>query len=282
MGIAIGKNNSNRVRIELHNWDGSYAGSISYTKPSLKRKKRLPYNFKAISAQIMNTKTSNGASQVAAKARRQVALLQRRVKSGEYDEEDLENAIAHAKSLERVARKRVKHLRQEEALEKNDNAYIDGMEDKAEDFSVAGVDPEELLNMSEEEIKQLMKELQDAMRDLESQMSDYKDMDLLSDIAMKDLEPADLEQLKRKHRSDELREIMEADMKYLRALFNKLSREKQNASASGSSGSQSSSTGSDGYSDLSGVTLELSGADVPVAAVEMPVTVEGGNMDITV
>ena len=273
MGMMVGRNNSNVVRIELKNWDGSSAGSISYTKPSPKKKKRLQYNFKAISAQIMATKTSGGASQVAARARRQTAMLQRSLKFSEYDDEEIKNAIAHAKSLERVAKKRVKHLRQEESMKRDENPYLSEMEDELEDFSMEGMDLEELLKMSEEELKQLMEELEQALQELEEEASAPDSMDTLSEIISEDMDSMDLEQLKKKHRADELREIMEADMKYLKALFDKLAREKQSAG---------SSSGSSPGSDTAAVSLELAGVAMPVTAATVPVAVEGANMDIMV
>ena len=285
MSIGIGRNNSNKVRIELRNLDGSYAGSISYTKPSLKKKKRLNYNFKAISAQIMQAKTSGNASQVAAKARRKIAMLQRNIRNDEYDQDELEMAIAHAKSLERVARKRVKHLRQEEALKNNGNPGVPETKQESEDSKLEGIDPEELMKKSEEELKQLMDELEQAMKELEMESASDKLTDDLTEAVLDDMDPKDLEKLKKKHSSDELRDIMEADMRYLRALFNKLAKEKQ-AAASGS-GSSGSSNSSGGYSssstagDISGVSLELSGLEVPVSA-QVPAVVEGANMDITV
>ena len=281
MSMMIGKSNSNVVRIELKNADGTSAGSIGFTKPSPKKKKRLQYNFKAISAQIMQAKTSGGASQVAAKARRQIAVLQRNMKSDEYNEDEIKNAIAHAKSLERIARKRMKHLRQEEALKQDGNPYLSEMEEKVEDLAVKGMDPEELLKLSEEELKQLMDELQEAMQELESEVSGTQatdKLDSLEEVVEENIDVLDLERLKRKHRSDELREIMEADMKYLKALFNKLAKEKQNAA----SGSIGSSDGSGSADNLSGVMLQLSGVDMTVPTTEIPAPVSGGNMDISI
>ena len=281
MSMMIGKSNSNVVRIELKNPDGTSAGSIGFTKTGLKKKKRLQYNFKAISAQIMQAKTSGGASQVAAKARRQIAVLQRDMKSGEFNEDELKSAINHAKSLERVARKRVKHLRQEETLKQDGNPYLSEMEEKVDDLAVEGMDLEELLSLSEEELKQLMEELEEAMQELEEEVADNQVIDKsdnLDEVVQENMDFLDLEQLKKKHRSDELREIMEADMKYLKALFNKLTKERQNA-ASGNIGS----FGSTGNTDsLSGVMLQLSGVDTSVSATEIAAPVTGGNMDLYV
>ena len=281
MSMMIGKSNSNTVRIELKNADGNSAGSIGFTRPGLKKKKRLQYNFKAISAQIMQAKTSAGATQAASKARRQIAVLQRNIKSGEFDEEEIKSAIAHAKSLERIARKRLKHLRQEEALKQDNNPYLSEMEEKVDDLAVEGMDPEELLNLSEEELKQLMEELKKAMQDLKEEASDHQVLDRsdnLDEVVQENLDLLDLEQLKKKHRADELREIMEADMKYLKALFNKLAREKQSA-VSGSTGSSDSCGSTD---SVNGVMLQLSGIDTHIPATEIAAPSTGGNMDVYV
>ena len=284
MSMTIGRNNSNIRRIELKNIDGSSAGSISYTVPSQKKKKRLNYNFKAMSTQIMQAKTSGNARQAAAKARRQTAMLQMNIRNDDYDQEDLTRAINHAKSLERVAKKRMKHLSQEEAIKNKDNPYLSEVEDAVEDYMANEMDVEEMLKLSEEELKQMMRELEDAMKELEAQdygqTSKLDNEERLSDVVSEEMDAMDLEQLKKKHRSDELREIMEADMRYLRALFNKLAREKQNAGSSSGSSSNSNSSSTPNVSDS--VSLELSGVDVPVQAAEIPVAVEGGNMDVCV
>ena len=284
MSMTIGRNNSNVRRIELRNIDGSYAGSISYTVPSRKKKKHLNYNFKAMSAQIMQAKTSGNARQVAAKARRKTAMLQMNIRNDDYDQEDLTRAINHAKSLERVAKKRMKHLSQEEAIKNKDNPYLSEVEDAVEEYMANEMDVEELLKLSEEELKQMMRELEDAMKELEAQdygrTSRLDNEEQLSDFVSEETDAMDLEQLKKKHRSDELREIMEADMRYLRALFNKLAREKQNAGSSSGSSNNSNSSSAPNVSDS--VSLELSGVEVPVQAAEIPAAVEGGNMDVCV
>ena len=57
-------------------------------------------------------------------------------------------------------------------------------------------------------------------------------------------------------------------MKYLKAFFNKLQKEKEEA-AKGNCSSE-------------GVSLEISGAEVPIQSSELPVMVEGGNVDVTI
>lgn len=275
MGLMIGGNNSNVKRIILKNADGSSAGSISITSPSPKKKKRLQYNFKQISAQIMRSKTSGSASQAVSKARQQVAMLQRNAKNGDYDENELRNAIIHAQKMERIAQKRVKHLKQEEALERNDPAYASAVEEELQGAAIGALDEEAVLEMSEEDLKKLMEDLQEAVEEAiqESDMewADSEAELALAKIASDNMDEADLELLKKKHRSDELREIMEADMKYLKAVFDKLAKEKQEAS--------SGISRDFGEAQNPGVFLELGGMEMPVQAAEAPVAAEGGNFD---
>lgn len=95
----------------------SYASKIRAGRTKAKdtslKLKRLRYNFKSISSQILRSKTSVSARQVAGKARREVVRL-KRLRNGEYDEEELQSAILHAQAMERVAKKKMRHLLEEE------------------------------------------------------------------------------------------------------------------------------------------------------------------------
>ena len=90
-----------------------------------------------------------------------------------------------------------------------------------------------------------MQELQEEME----QLAQENEMEELMQTVYLDMDPAELEQLKKKHRADEMREIVEADMKYLRALFSQWEKERQEAVSS--------------ISD-SGVSLQLAGVEIPV------------------
>ena len=105
----------------------------------------------------------------------------------------------------------------------------------------------------------------DTMEELEEtleEMEDLEELEELSAASYDDMDPEDLEMLKKKHRAKELRKITEADMEYLKALFNELEKEKQD--------------------NQNGVSLELAGIEVSTAAVEIPAALEGGNIDVTV
>lgn len=270
MGMVIGSMyGSNKRRIEIKNPDGTVAATISISKPSKKTAKRLQYNFKQISNQIMMSKTSNSAGKAVTKAKGKVAELLKKQRTGDYNENELRRAIIHAKKMERIARKRMANLEQEEDAER-----------KRKDAGLEEIDAEELFDekkeidseteYSAEEMQELMREMQElVMEEMQSSMDELTDetgLDELSEELTKgvkeSVDPEELERLKKKHRSDELREIAEADMKYLRAFFNQLQREKQALS--------------------SGVSLQLGGYEMPVETPSMPPMTELGGVDLSV
>lgn len=300
MGMTIGKisaSNNGYMKIDLYNRDGSYKGTMtvstsrtraskskSTSKTGQKKYKKLNYNFKRISNQIMRTKTSVNAKQLVTKTKFQIADLKMKLISGDYSYEEVHHAIVHAEKIARVAKKRMKNLEQEEYLEKtgrNDEIDLEEMQERQEKQQ------EEILDttgMSKEEMERLMQELQQEMEKIEEELEQAMEdsAELMEEFIQgsnRQMDPEDLEELKKKHRSEELRDIMEADMEYLKALFNRLAREKESA---GSSNSNSSSDSS-GNMPISGVSLEIGGVDVPVeTAAEAPVEVAGASVDVTV
>lgn len=296
--------NGNRVitKTIFRRADGSYAGAMSVTKSAPKKTKRLNYNFKEISAMILQTKTSGSARQVAGRARGKVALLKQRLKCGEYDDKELEAAIIHAEKMERIARKRMRHLQEEEMARRGGPCFGE-LEEECDDIQPEQEEAEQeeeleldrkqqdaTLQKRQQEIQQemqrMMREMEQAQREFEQEMAELSDLDELSDAlgggAARDMDPEDLDELKKKHRLDEQREIMEADMLYLKALFYKLAQEKQQGSSSSSGVSSGSSGGSGSYDGGSGVSLELGGMEMPVETAEAQVMPEGGSIDTTV
>lgn len=279
MGMMVGSNTKNRV-IQIKNLDGSVAGTISVSKSAPKKKKRLNYNFKSISSQILLSKTSNSAGKAVTKARGTIAMLLRKVRSGDYDDQDLEHAIIHARKMERIAKKRMRHLKQEEEIEQKgksaefEDEVLDGLEESSEDEAV--------LELSEEELQRLMEEYEELMQESMEEMMQESMQELLEEASLEELseefcgaayemEPEDLEQLKKKHRSDEMREIMDADMKYLRAVFQKLEKERQ---------ALSSGIKNFAAEIPSGVSLEISGLEMPVEVQPVPVETAGASIDV--
>lgn len=273
MSMMIGGGSSNVTKYTFKKPDGSVVGTTSVRKPAQKKLKRLQYNFKEISTLIMRTRTSSNARQVMSKAFIKVMGLRSKLRTGEYDDKEVQSAILHAEQLTRVARKRMKHLREEENAKKGGVCEGDLEEETLEiDLEEETFEELEDTGLSEEELRELMQELEEQLQELERAMSDADGLEALSDELMpteeRSLDPEDLELLKKKHRAEELRDIMEADMKYLKAMFEKLAKEKQEAS------SHSNSNTSDA------VSLELSGMEVPVTPMEIPVPASGENIDL--
>lgn len=124
---------------------------------------------------------------------------------------------------------------------------------------------QKMMESMQEEMQQMLKEATE-----ESGLDELYE-ELASDFSA-DMDPEDLEEMKKKHRSEELKEILEADMKYLKAIFNKLQREKE----------ANSSAGAYSNADSGGVSLELGGAEIPIDAemtADIPIMAEGANID---
>ncbi len=292
MGMSVSASNVVKKTIEIKKPNGSSAGRITITSSKPKKKKKLFYNLKRISNQILMSKTSNTASKTVASARTVVVSLLRKKSTGDYDDNELNHAIIHAKKMERVARKRMKHMREEERAAKGGACLAEDGETREQEVENAEAAGEESPQIDTQRLEEMMRELEELMKEtmedaMEASLQEMA-QEMMGSVAH-NLEPEELEQLKKKHRSDELQEIMRADMEYLKALFNKLAREKQ-AAANGSSGNTGSaesagqSPGAAPYSGgrSSGVSLELMGKAMAVDAVDMPVLTEGANMDISV
>lgn len=287
----ISQTGSGYMKIDLYNRDGSYAGSMSVStsrtraerkkvsQSGQKKYKKLQYNFKRLSNQILRTKTSVNAKQLVTKTKFQIADLRMKLISGDYDYAEVHSALLHAEKIARVAKKRLKHLQQEENIEKTGKA---GMTDP-EEMETEKEEEEEILDtsgMSQEELQELVEQLKEEMEKIEQELEEALEAeDFMEEFLQsnyEEMEPADLEQLKKKHRSEEMTDIMKADMEYLKALFDRLAKEKESA-GSASYGSSDNSSGA-----VSGVSLELGGMDIPVeAGVEAPVETAGANVDVT-
>lgn len=276
MGMMISRTNGNKTVIQIKKPDGTVAASVSFSKQKQKKTKKLNYNFKSVSADILLSKNSNSARKAVTKAQGTVAMLLRKVSLGEYDDLELEHAIIHARKMARIAKKREKHLKQEEQIEQKgkteetEDLIMDQLQEKAED--------DEELKITEEELQRLMEEYQELMEESMEELAEEMTDDFIDELskevsgAVYAMEPQELEELKKKHRSDEMRAIADADMKYLKAIFMKLEKERQ-----------AISSGANRFSEASapeGVSLEISGLDIPVQTLPVPEIVQGTNIDM--
>lgn len=117
----------------------SYADSLrnarAQKKSTAQKLKKLQYSYKSISSQLMRSKTSMDAAKVARKARRQLIMLKgkRMYENEKYDSYELEAAIAHAQAMVRVARKKVKHLQEEELMKVKGGPCAGELEERKEE-----------------------------------------------------------------------------------------------------------------------------------------------------
>lgn len=251
--------------------------------------KKLHYNFKQISNRILQAKTSGSARRAMNSARRKVVELRKKVKMSNMDNQGLLNAIRHAEAMTRVAKKKMRHLEEEENVKLRGGVCEaeteEEMEESAEqDWDEEVLDGEEELAFDMEDLQELMELYQELMDEAMEDMEELGDLeDMILGSPGREMDPEELDQLKKKHRSEELRKIMEADMKYLKAMFEKLAREQQ----SNANGMGSGSPEGDGRSPggAGGVTLELGGVDVQVDSsqvVSAAELVEGRMIDASV
>lgn len=242
-----------------------------------KLKKRLPYSFKQMSKQIQQAKTADAARPLVARMQAKLNWLYKKLRNGEYGESEIAAAIIHATAMERIAKRKVRHLEEEEAAEsgsgegnplgqKKDgngngswnlpdkisdedwNGERNGSEGQAltEKLSVSPYEGnpgnsskgncESALDASgeiaEESMKKLMEELENLERELVEES--YSELEDLCSSEGKNLTEDEIKDLKRKHRGEEERQLMHADLKYLKALFDRLEQEKKQAASFGS------------------------------------------------
>ncbi|MDE6221567.1 MAG: hypothetical protein K2G51_14295 [Lachnospiraceae bacterium] len=294
MSMMLGISSSNQKRLEIKDMSGKVVGSVTITKGKSSQtvtKKRLPYSFKEISTRLLNTRKSGNAQRVLLSAKQKVASLRLMYKGGVYDDDEVFAALIHAQAIAKVAKKRVKHLEEEERVEKKvekDGSLCEAdLEEKTEEATTKQIQKEEKeqakAKLDMERMQKLMEQyermMQEAMKELEQldNMSELsEEMGVSGQVSM---DPKDLELMKKKHRADEMRAIVEADMKYLKFMFDKLEKEKQSNSTS----SFSSVSSNNSVSGSEGVSLELGGVDIPVEAAPDAMTiVEGGAIDAAV
>lgn len=284
MGMGIGAVGSDQVKTlvtsnasnKSNKASSGITGLFKFSsKKNTTKKKRLFYNFKKISTQIMASKTSTNAGKALTKARTTYIMLLIQQRSSEYDEGELKSALEHAEEIVRVAKKRKKHMEQEERITQvSESAFTEELEESEESSYLDSMkDGEYDGELSAEEMQELAREIEEMTREsMEESLMELAD-DLLS-ATYRDMSDEEIEELKRRHRAEELRDIMEADMKYLKALFERLQKEKQ----------QSASIRSNPVSEsASPVSLELAGVEVPVQAEAAPVeAAEGAAVDVSV
>lgn len=249
------------------------------------RLKTLKYQYKDISSKLVRAKTSSSARQVVSQAKREVMRLKRQRQVEGIDKEELEAAITHAKAMERVAKKKVKHLEEEEMLKAAGGSLVEFEEENSqsenEDSEVSEMnnsddeyyesDPSEIedsqfedyemeaYEMSEDELmsefsqetmsnlsEELMAEFSEEMKSLLEDMG----LDELTDsmtMSKDNLDANDLKMIKIKHRNKEAKDMVKADADYLKVIFDHLQKMKSASSSTISSGALANSGGTHSF-----------------------------------
>ena len=248
-------------------------------KEEKKKRKPVHYNAREVAVKIQRAKTSVTAGQAVLSAKRKVLDLRRKITAGSGDPEELQLALNHAKRMEIVAKKKKSHLELEEMVqvtqERDERKKTAG--ESASDMRptlVSAVEEkitrreDEVFREREEMIHEAVQEslndprkVTDEMLDELNEMLASFDEDVLKRLeetmeALSGVEAVDphmsreeFENFRRKHRLAENKEIVKADMEYLKGMIRHQME----------SGSISGMQGVTGISGVAGVGTETSG-----------------------
>ena len=320
----LSRNSQSTQTQAANSWgqDSIVTSSLSYseslrnqrqqTKNTTLALKKLKYQFKNISSKILRSKTSQAAKQAAGQARREVLRLKRQKQNSDSDSEEIEAAIAHAQAMERVAKKKAKHLEEEEMVkaaggiwqgdriceeetkdvqdaeaenaQNEEEMSAEGSADEVSgdlsayeyaadsydisDYIDLGIDAfyaqtGDFMSEMSDFTSEMMQETSDSLRDLMEEMG----LDGLSDNTVsvnREMDSADLKMMKIKHRNKEMKDIVKADAEYLKAVFDRLEKMKDNPVIP-SGGGVSLSAGYSGTSfsaDADGIGAQVAPAPV--------------------
>ncbi|MBR4542878.1 MAG: hypothetical protein IKO53_01570 [Lachnospiraceae bacterium] len=214
-----------------------------------KVKSRANYNYKEVAGKIQRAKTSVSAGQAVISAKRKVVEIKRKISSGDGDADDLQLALTHAKRMEMAARKKKHHLELEEmasnSIQRDENASRQEETIKAIKDSLVNAGIEDISKQEDEifeerealteemsaeikdsgesytddmvsELNELISELdEETLEELEKVMEFFEDMEILDPHMSRE----DLDELKRKHRAEEQKAMLKADMDYLKGMI---------------------------------------------------------------
>lgn len=168
------------------------AMQMNTSKTESSTKKRLNYNHREISGQLLRAKKSQSASNVLTRAKSRLAMLQRQAGSGQYDSKEIANALAHARRMVRCAQLKVRNLRQEEQ-EQNANRRENGDREQ----------------QKQNEVKRRVAQKE---REIEKKVA----IEEMQAVATEKRKRGEMARKRQIHRNQEQSRINEADMKYLK------------------------------------------------------------------
>ena len=202
-----------------------------------------------MAGKIQRAKTSVSAGQAVISAKRKVVEIKRKISAGDGDADDLQLALTHAKRMEMAARKKKHHLELEEMaannIQRDENANRQEETIKVIKDSLVNADEEEVSKQEDEifeerealaeemmadieesgdsfsedivsELNEIISELgEETLEELEKAMEFFEDMEILDPHMTRD----DLDEMKKKHRAEEQKAMLKADMDYLKGMI---------------------------------------------------------------
>lgn len=197
-------------------------------------KKSVNYNPRELSSALLRASRSRSAGQVLVQARSKLATLAKIRGTGQYNEAQVDAAIAHAKRMVRCAKMKTQNLRQEERMQ---NRY----EDQAK------AEARQKKNEAKARIAQKERNLEQK-QEIARMQYNQKQKKITRELLQK----------KKNNRNRENNKIMDADMEYLKQQMRGL-REPASSAAS--------------FTPMEGVMLELSqgGMELSEAQIEQQV-----------
>lgn len=175
----------------LNTGNASTKETGSFRTGKSKGKKMLHYNAKSLSAQILRATKSRTASTALVKAKNTVSNLKRCLETGEYDDSEVEVALAHAKKMVKCAQAKVTNLKQEEALQRK---------------------------YSREKASKEQQQKSEVKRRIHQKEQNLKEKIASEELQQIQKEKKQKQEISRKcqmHRKAERNELSDADMKYL-------------------------------------------------------------------
>lgn len=209
-------------------------------------KQPVNYSFRKVSAAIARAKNVNQASNALTSANSALSALRRKSASGQYNDDELQIAINHAKKMVRVARKKVQNIRRESQMESDDKGTVHRKQNETGQKIVRR--------------RKQADEKEDALQELQLLKKQMKTR---------------REQEKYSHRRYEGQNLMSADTEYLQKMIRLLKNEGFGTiNATSDLMFADEQTGTITYSTTAAATTTSTGEDAASATVEAPVSAE--------
>lgn len=182
--------------LTIKNANKSYGSMTAARKTTKKTTKSLNYNHREISGQLVRAKKAQSASVVLTRAKSKVAVLQRAAGTGQYNQTEVANALAHARRMVRCAQLKVRNLKEEEREQK--------------------ANQKESGAKSQQKQSKVKRRVAAKERELKKKVAIEETQEVIKEKRKRN----EMAQKRRTHRNQERGKIAEADMKYLKAMCN--------------------------------------------------------------